>query len=199
MGTSDRLKRCVLGWFVLSLGLVFGACAPAPPASPPEGETTASPPQRPTAGGPSTPTVTVPAATSEPLATGTAHGQPPPSADGARWIGQWTSAACGARTYERWLDLAADGSATGSDRVSPCPTGRTCVWSGIVPWAGTWQGAGETVTLSVAWRGNPAAAARLNLPKQLVWNQAAAGPAEMGSDTTCRYRPRSAPKPPTKH
>ncbi len=195
---SDRQQRCVIGRSLPPLALVLGACASAPPSSPSPGETTVSPPPPPTAGRSSTPTVTVPAAPSGPVATATTLGSPPPAADRARWLGQWTSAACGMRTYERWLDLAADGSATGSDRVSPCPPGRTCVWSGILPWAGTWQVAGEAVTLSVDWRGNPAAAARLTLPKQLVWNQAAAAPDEPGVDTACAYRSRTAPKPPTK-
>lgn len=54
-------------------------------------------------------------------------------------VGTWTSASCGDRTWARVLTLSADGAWQGQDRVSPCPPGTTCMWSGIVEHRGTWQ------------------------------------------------------------
>jgi len=196
MGTSVRARRCERARFVLALGLVGGACSPAPEPGSPAGPTGSPPPAAPTDPGP--PTVSLPPAATASATPATATSASPPSAGADRWVGQWTSPACGARTYERWLDLAADGSVTGSDRVSPCPPGRTCVWSGIVAWSGTWQAAGDAVTLGVTWKDNPAAAARLTLPKQLVWDPAGAGPAEADGGQTCGYRRRPPPVHPPK-
>ena len=66
--------------------------------------------------------------------------------------GTWSSPACGARTYERKITFEPAATFTAEDRVSPCPTGTLCVWSGIVVRHGTYAVAGgtvETVLLSV--------------------------------------------------
>jgi hypothetical protein len=54
-------------------------------------------------------------------------------------VGTWTSTSCGERAWPRVLTLASDGTWQGQDRVSPCPPGVTCMWSGIVEHRGTWQ------------------------------------------------------------
>lgn len=54
-------------------------------------------------------------------------------------VGDWTSAACGGRTYARNISFAADQHYAAVDLVSPCPPGATCVWSGLTAFAGLWE------------------------------------------------------------
>lgn len=51
----------------------------------------------------------------------------------------WSSPSCGGRAWERRLEILAEGRFRGQDRVSPCPEGTTCIWSGVVERAGTWR------------------------------------------------------------
>jgi hypothetical protein len=62
-------------------------------------------------------------------------------------VGTWTSGSCGSRKYPRVITLAEGGTFTAEDRISPCPKGVQCVWSGIVVWKGTWSPSGDAITL----------------------------------------------------
>ena len=109
-----------------------------------------------------------------------------------RWAGAWTSPSCGARKYERRIRLSTDGTFAAEDRVSPCPAGVQCVWSGIVTWSGRWQPEGDGIRLDQAASGpGPAGAPH---PNRLVWDAADGAPAEItdtGHCTYARYQPRS--------
>lgn len=59
--------------------------------------------------------------------------------------GRWSSPSCGPRSYERLITLEAGGTFTAEDRVSPCPRGVSCVWSGIVLRRGTYSISGEGI------------------------------------------------------
>ena len=61
--------------------------------------------------------------------------------------GTWVSASCGKRTYERIITVGADSTFVADDRVSPCPLGASCVWSGIVHRKGTWKRVALTLAL----------------------------------------------------
>jgi hypothetical protein len=132
---------------------------------------------------PTAPTATVP--TANPPPPGTATIAVPPADDG-RWHGTWLSDGCGERAYQRIVTLAAGGEARGEERVSPCPPGVACVWSGIVPWSGRWSAAGDRVRLELEPKAAPGAA--IALPSELVWDQAAAAPAEESGAERCVYR-----------
>lgn len=105
------------------------------------------------------------------------------------WIGTWISASCGQRSYPRVLTLTADGQASGQDRVSPCPEGARCIWSGIVPFSGVWQGHAESITLDLQ-----AAAGRKSfikaLPSRMTWSDGQ--PQATEGDQTCRYQRNAA-------
>lgn len=58
---------------------------------------------------------------------------------GIRFLGNWTSAACGDRPYARNIRFDKNNQYAAIDLVSPCPAGGTCVWSGLVGYAGTWS------------------------------------------------------------
>ncbi len=70
--------------------------------------------------------------------------------------GSWSSPSCGARTYERILVLTDGGAFTATDRVSPCPPGARCVWSGIITREGTWTSADGRLALTVTSEGKGA-------------------------------------------
>jgi hypothetical protein len=62
--------------------------------------------------------------------------------EGPSPVGDWVSASCGDRTYERRISFFGAPSDRrtfeGQDRVSPCPEGVQCIWSGIVNFNGRW-------------------------------------------------------------
>lgn len=72
---------------------------------------------------------------------------PPATPSGV--AGKWTSASCGARAYERRLTFDASGTFSAEDRVSPCPPGTTCVWSGIVIRHGKYAVSGSSIQLTI--------------------------------------------------
>lgn len=79
---------------------------------------------------------------------------PPPSASSVPVSSQapdlsgvWSSASCGKRTYERIITVNAEGRFVADDRVSPCPPGTQCIWSGIVHRKGTWKRVALTLAL----------------------------------------------------
>lgn len=152
--------RSIRAW--VATWMVAGCTASAPPSS---GSAT----------GP------VPSETSPPRAEG---GASPSSA--ASPAGTWVSDGCGERAYPRELTLAPGGTFTARDLVSPCPAGKTCVWSGIVARSGTWKLDGARVTLAPEGDDGkkPGApfATELELgPDSLV---------EAGSGPPCAYRRR---------
>ena len=62
--------------------------------------------------------------------------------------GVYVSARCGQRTYAIHLSLTAHGSYRMEERISPCPEGTPCYWSGIVIHEGTFSDDGGEITLS---------------------------------------------------
>lgn len=110
----------------------------------------ASPP--PTTGSAATVDVPAPAPQpSPPPSRGDAPGPAPATSApaGGGLASVWTSPSCGTRTYERILALGADGAFTATDRVSPCPPGARCIWSGIIVREGTWAASGGSIALTV--------------------------------------------------
>ena len=65
-------------------------------------------------------------------------------------LGGYTQPSCGERSYVRNLTLAEDGRAELEDRVSPCPEGTACMWSGIVIRNGTFTLSEHVVSLTFA-------------------------------------------------
>ena len=65
-------------------------------------------------------------------------------------IGAWSSPSCGERTHERFIHFTADGRFAGEERISPCPPGATCMWSGIHTFSGSWHTVEDTLTLTVS-------------------------------------------------
>ena len=55
------------------------------------------------------------------------------------FVGVWVSPSCDKRKHKRSLTVNKGGGFTLSDLVSPCPTGKKCVWSGINLYGGTWK------------------------------------------------------------
>ena len=81
------------------------------------------------------PTAAEPAPTSTETVTGKA---PLRRGKGDTSDGTYSSKSCGARKYERLVTLGPDRKVTVEDRVSPCPQGAQCIWSGIVMRSGTY-------------------------------------------------------------
>lgn len=108
---------------------------------------------------------------------------PAKPADAVNWIGTWTSPSCGERTYERRIELTADLRANVEERISPCPEGARCIWSGIVVFEGTYVATGNTVALSLGEPlGKPQGGPDLiDVPDSLTWKD---GVAHQGS---CAY------------
>ncbi len=130
------MKRSV----IFGLGCLLLAGCPRNGGPPPDGTTgtpTASVPVPAPTTSPrpaSEPSSPVPAPTGEPSPTGITLGQ-----------GTYTSKACGERKYDRVARIGKGNTIELDDRVSPCPKGTACVWSGIVTRKGTYEveGPGE--------------------------------------------------------
>jgi hypothetical protein len=81
--------------------------------------------------------------------------------------GDWVSASCGERTYERRISFYNDRRTfEGQDLVSPCPEGTQCVWSGIVNFNGRWWPTDTGVGLDELKRDGDQGVAR---PNGLSW------------------------------
>ena len=143
------------------------------------------------------PTVTTPPSGSDEVSPPPAPDEPapeqaPPPLPGAKPgppSGTYLGAACPGRAYERVVKLGSDGSIDVEDRVSPCPPGARCVWSGIVVRAGTYAveppaalGKPFRVILSMKGASDPKAAA---LPPHLLWWESRGELTE--PDEKCRY------------
>lgn len=102
----------------LGLLVVLAACSPAKPS-----DTTVDVPPAPSAS------------------------EVPVSAQAPDLSGTWSSATCGKRSYERIIVVTNDNKFSADDRVSPCPPGTQCVWSGIVHRTGTWKRVALTLAL----------------------------------------------------
>ena len=68
-------------------------------------------------------------------------------ATGVAFLGDWTSASCGGRAHARNLRFEENHEYAGIDLVSPCPSGVTCAWSGMVLFAGSWRQDGKQLHL----------------------------------------------------
>lgn len=88
---------------------------------------------------PAAPPADPPDASAAPIAT------PAPSP-----VGGWSSTSCGERSYERRIELREGGGFAGQERISPCPPGAACMWSGIHSFTGKWTLAEQTVTFTVS-------------------------------------------------
>jgi len=87
-------------------------------------------------------------------------------------IGRWVAPPCGPRLFERRLSVRPDGTYTGQDRVSPCPPGDVCAWSGIVNFEGTWTPVPNGATLGEPKADKPDAMGKWL--SQLYWDGAVA-------------------------
>lgn len=61
----------------------------------------------------------------------------------------WSSPTCGARSWERRLELQPGGALHVQDRVSPCPPQAVCVWAGVVERRGAWALQAEGIALDL--------------------------------------------------
>ncbi len=95
--------------------------------------------------------------------------------------GTWTSSSCEARTYPRILRFGPS-EVQLEDRISPCPEGVTCVWSGVVHRQGTWQADGTRIQLT--WTGEADPRMAMPAPTEFVLQDDAHGRTEAG----CAYR-----------
>ncbi|MEZ4220911.1 MAG: hypothetical protein R3B13_08275 [Polyangiaceae bacterium] len=105
-------------------------------------------------------------------------------------LGRYSSASCGARNYERVIELSAGGRVQLVDKVAPCPPGAACVWSGIVMRQGSWslEGGAELgkpfrVLLSFDGANDPKARP---VPDHLLWWESRGELSE--PDESCGYR-----------
>ena len=64
-------------------------------------------------------------------------------------VGGWLSEGCGDRTYARYIEIKDGAAFSGEERISPCPEGANCMWSGIHTFTGTWSLAEESLTFEV--------------------------------------------------
>lgn len=104
---------------------------------------------------------------------------PEPVQAAPAWVGRWTAAPCGERSYVRNLALDEDGSVRLEERVSPCPAGAQCITSGVYLVEGTWKAEGGRATLSLSTQ---APVPLADLPTSLQWD----GAPVQGD---CRYAP----------
>lgn len=115
--------------------------------------------------------------------------EPPPAPEPTALVGDWVGAPCGAREYERWLTLTDDHTWAAEDRISPCPEGATCVWSGIVRSKGTWAVDGARLSLTETESGGEQGQPR---PTSLAPGPTADEATGTESDAPCPYT-RKAP------
>lgn len=132
LSQGGRVERMRLpAWLVASVASLLG-CSSSPPTGAPVTASETSTATRPPEAAPSSP------------------GSPPATPSGNRTlVGLWASPRCGDRGYERTLELQEGGHFVAHDRVSPCPPGAQCVWSGIVTRGGTWSVVGPSLLLTV--------------------------------------------------
>lgn len=64
-------------------------------------------------------------------------------APGIHFVGDWTSTGCEGRSYARNIRFESENTWAAIDLVSPCPTGTTCSWSGLVTFSGIWKIQGQ--------------------------------------------------------
>ncbi len=176
--TVRALSSCVI--LAASASLLLGC----PKGSQEPSGTGAPPPSSGTAAAPS-------ASTPAPQPSASTPPPAPPAPTTEAWVGPWKSASCGARKYVRTLTLAADGSVTGQDLISPCPKGVDCVWSGIVDWKGTYEKTDATIKLDVTINGGPKG--KLTLPAELTWDDTAKSVGEKNGSDSCAYEKGGTP------
>ncbi len=95
------------------------------------------------------------------------------SAGTSRWVGTWTNGSCGERNYPRVIEIESGGSFRMTDRVSPCPPGARCVWSGLVVRKGSWTEAGGELRLGYEPAESAAGGKGAPAPERLRWEGAA--------------------------
>lgn len=115
---------------------------------------------------------------------------PGAAASPARLEGAWVGAPCGRRNYARRLELAAGGAARMEERISPCPAGARCVWSGVEVVEGRWRRRDDAVLLELDAVTRPMA---VDAPSRLTV-ASTAGEVVLEEEGGCRYR-REEPPP----
>lgn len=204
--TSSKLLGGFAAISLLALpACVEGTTSAATATSPSEG---AGPPATAVApSGPASPVVTVPAtppvaaATSTPPAapaTGAQPGAPLPITAPAVTLitldGTWESPSCGGRTYTRRITFAEAAKFIAEDRISPCPKGVSCVWSGIIIRQGTYKVEKDTISLTIGKTSS--GPAKSELPTSLTLDGSRA-PVETGDDgKPCVYKPTTGTRKP---
>jgi hypothetical protein len=113
----------------------------------------------------------------------------PPAVDGTAPAsvtleGVWVAPPCGRRNYERRLELVEGGVARLEERISPCPPGASCVWSGVEVVEGSW----ERQDGEVALRLDEVARAMAVEPPDRLGLESRAGTLALVEDGGCRYR-----------
>jgi len=63
--------------------------------------------------------------------------------------GPWYAPPCGRRNYARQVYFSTTGQVRVEERVSPCPRGTVCVWSGVEVVKGSFQREGDRLDLAL--------------------------------------------------
>ena len=160
----------------VALGLVACCQKPPAPAPPPTGSVPSAPGPSPSSTAVNPPPSST-AANPAPTTSASSHAEP--------WLGSWSSPGCDARRYERRLVFTGGGRVSGEERVSPCPAGVACVWSGVVPWQGSSsaEGARIVVLVDVDAPRHPGA----SMPSEFAWDAAAGVLVETADGARCPY------------
>lgn len=143
---------------------------------------------------PTTPVTPIPSETASatpaptPAPTASASNKPPSGL--ALGQGRYRSEPCGARKYVREVVIGSEQQVTVEDRVSPCPKGTACVWSGIVVRKGTYavdkpESMGKPFQLRLTL-GKPSSDAGVAPPGHFEWYASRGDLAEPGD--TCHYQ-----------
>lgn len=104
--------------------------------------------------------------------------------------GTYTSKACDGRKYDRVARIGKGNSIELDDRVSPCPKGTACVWSGIVTRKGTYAvekpaETGKPYKLVLSFDNGAADRGAVAAPAHLEWYESRGTLTEPGD--TCPY------------
>lgn len=153
---------------LLLLSLAACAQAESPPASPSRA--------------PAPPAATSPGSSAE---ANPGRGGEPRSVP-LRLEGTFSSPKCGERPYERRITFEEGGAFKAEDRVSPCPPGAQCIWSGIVDRSGRYEVRGGGIELTVT--GGDSNAAAKPLPSSLGFDAEKGVPFEASPEGRCLYQ-----------
>lgn len=89
---------------------------------------------------------------SDPAGDGGSAAQEPQDGGEEQVLGAWENASCGDRKYLRKISFLPDGRFFAVDEVAPCPQNAKCVYSGVIPWHGTWTLSDKVIALEVDFK-----------------------------------------------